>query len=901
MIDAARRRRGTRLPGPGRRPSLRAMPARQLSPTAAALLAALLLAVPATARADVPIYGDGLLSGFQDWSWGGIARDLASSAPTHSGSAAIHAEFTGGWSGLQLGNAYGVDASAADVLRFWIHGGTGGNQKILVYAGDANASVSAPVTPVAGAWTQVDIPLADLGMPRRLKYVYWFNNTNAAQAAFDVDDVGLVATGLPTPTPVPTGDGPPLAVDAGRDRRPIDPAIYGMNFADEDLAAELALPVRRWGGNATTRYDWRTDTSNRAADWYFENVPLANDHPEQLPGGSTTDRFVEQDRRTGTRTILTVPLIGWTPRARAYACGFGVAKYGAQASTDTWRPDCGNGVRPDGSDVTGNDPLDTSVAIEPAFVADWIAHLVGRFGPAAAGGVGLYELDNEPMLWPDTHRDVHPAPTSYDEIRDRTIAYAAAVKAADPGARTLGPAVWGWTAFFWSALDWSPGGAWWSAPQDRLAHGNVPFLRWYLQQMRAHEDATGERLLDYLDVHYYPQASGVALSPAGNAANQSLRLRSTRSLWDPTYVDESWIAQAVRLVPRLREWIDADYPGTRLAITEYNWGALGHANGALAEADVLGIFGREGVDLATLWDPPSAGDPGAFAFRMYLSYDGAGGRFGETSVHADSADPSRLAAYAAVRAADGALTIVVVNKGDAPLATTVTLAGFAAATTAGRWTWSAANVAAIERGEDLAVNGSAIAATFPPSSITMLVVTDADRTAACPPAPRDGCAAAAPGKASLSVRGGPLASRRSLDWKWSGAEAVEPGAFGDPVAADPFDLCLYAGGALALAARAPAGGTCGRKPCWAPGPGGFGYADAARTPLGIGRIVLKAGAAGRSRVSVGAKSALLPDPGLPLGAPIVAQLSRGAGEACWTSTFSTTRRSDAAQLKAISD
>ncbi|MEV7805445.1 hypothetical protein AB0O28_21095 [Microbispora sp. NPDC088329] len=32
--------------------------------------------------------------------------------------------------------------------------------------------------------------------------------------------------------------------------------------------------------------------------------------PSQLPDGSTADRFVEQDRRTGTDTILTVPLIG---------------------------------------------------------------------------------------------------------------------------------------------------------------------------------------------------------------------------------------------------------------------------------------------------------------------------------------------------------------------------------------------------------------------------------------------------------------------------------------------------------------------------------------------------------------------------------------------------------------
>ena len=88
----------------------------------------------------------------------------------------------------------------------------------------------------------------------------------------------------------------------------------------------------------------------------------------------------------------------------------------------------------------------------------------------------------------------------------------------------------------------------------------------------------------------------------------------------------------------MQEWVDANYPGTKLAITEYNWGGLEHINGALAQADVLGIFGREGLDLATLWGPPDDTEPGAYAFRMYRNYDGTGSGFGDTSVKAASAD-----------------------------------------------------------------------------------------------------------------------------------------------------------------------------------------------------------------------------------------------------------------------
>jgi len=51
------------------------------------------------------------------------------------------------------------------------------------------------------------------------------------------------------------------------------------------------------------------------------------------------------------------------------------------------------------SDITGNDPTDTSISISPDFDAAWIAHFISLYGSAAQGGVAYYDLDNEPMLW----------------------------------------------------------------------------------------------------------------------------------------------------------------------------------------------------------------------------------------------------------------------------------------------------------------------------------------------------------------------------------------------------------------------------------------------------------------------------------------------------------------------
>ena len=528
--------------------------------------------------------------------------------------------------------------------------------------------------------------------------------------------------------------GPALSVDASAARHAISDDIYGMNYAPEALAAELRLPVRRWGGNSTSRYNYQIDVHNTGSDYFFQNIPDGSG--TSLPNNSTANEFVQQDKRTGTRTMMTVPMMGWVPKRRLnnhpYDCGFKISAYGAQQSVDPFDVDCGNGVRTNGTKITGNLATDTSMVADPGFVTGWVNHLKALHGAASAGGVAYYNLDNEPALWNSTHRDVHPDPLTYDELRDRTYQYGAAVKAADPSAKTLGPAEWGWCNYFYSAADSSGCGP----GADRAAHGNQDLVPWYLQQMAAYEQANGVRILDYLDLHYYQQKPNsepeeIALAPAGTPATQARRLRTTKSLWDPTYTDESWIADLGmgpnRFIPRMKEWVASNYPGTKLAITEYNWGALDHINGALAQADVLGIFGREGLDLATIWDPPDTAEPGAFAFRMYRNYDGAGNGFGDTSVQASSANQDQLAIYAAQRTSDGALTLMVVNKvpatTSASLTSTINLTGFAAQSTAAvhRYTGGAS----IPRLADQAVGASGFSATFPASSITLFVLLPA--------------------------------------------------------------------------------------------------------------------------------------------------------------------------------
>lgn len=568
--------------------------------------------------------------------------------------------------------------------------------------------------------------------------------------------------------------GPAITVDTTTGRHAIDPHIYGMNFPDQALAEELRLPLSRWGGNATTRYNYKNDAYNAGSDWYFEDLHYNND-TSALPDGSQADKFVEQNRAAGSDTLMTVPMIGWTAAGRDDGCGFSIAEYGPQQGSDAqWRPDCGNGTSTDGTLITGNDPAETSTPAGPDFVKGWVQYLDGTYGNADSGGVRFYDLDNEPDLWHSTHRDVHPAGADYDELRDSTYATAAAVKDADPAAQTLGPVGWGLNSLIYSGLDQQvcseQGGSCWSNPPDRAAHGGVEFAPWYLQQMKAYDQEHGRRILDYFDEHIYPQQSGVSGS-ADDAATQALRLRSTRQLWDPSYVDESWINQPVQYIPRMRSLVDQNYPGTKLAISEYNWGALDHVDGGLAEADVLGIFGREGLDLATLWSPPAATDPGAFAFRMYLNYDGNGGTFGDTAVHAASADQDKLSVYAAERSSDHATTVMVVNKTTDDLAAPVSLtAGSAIPAAAQVYRYGQADPTAIEHAADQPLGGGSFTGTFPAYSITEYVIP-AGSTQVTPPS--------APGTPVASAIG---PDRVTLTWP-----AATPGT--SPLA----DYRVYAG------------------------------------------------------------------------------------------------------------
>lgn len=543
-----------------------------------------------------------------------------------------------------------------------------------------------------------------------------------------------------------------VSVDANASRHAISPGIYGFAFgATSDLGA-MNFTMNRDGGNGTSTYNWQINAANHDNDWYFESIL---DPPETA--GYDGDTFITNTRAAGVgaQALLTIPMINYIANlgpSGAMLWSFSIKKYGAQTGSDPYQPDAGNGISAaTGNPITGNNPLDANTPNSVAIQQAWAQHLINTWGLEANGGLKYYIMDNEPSLWNSTHRDIHPAAETYAEILNDYVNYAAAVRALDPNAVIVGPEEWGWWAMFLSGYDQKNGIS--ATGSDYNTHNQTYYYPWLLQQLYAHQQSTGKQLLNVLSVHYYPQE--LSNSNDDSLSGQLIRNQSTRVLWDPNYVDPSWLNEVginggiVSLIPTLQDWVNQYYPGLQTAITEYNWGDEANLNGATTQADVLGIFGREGLNLATRWTVPLNPSPTYLAMKIYRNYDGKLSTFGDTSVSAEVANPDYLSSFAAVRSSDGALTVMVINKQQGTTPVTVSLANFGTTGTAQAYQIASATQTAITQLGSVPIANNAITATLPSQSITLYVIP-AGKITSVPAAPTGLAATVASGAVTLT-------------------------------------------------------------------------------------------------------------------------------------------------------
>ncbi|HJT25757.1 MAG TPA: glycoside hydrolase family 44 protein, partial [bacterium] len=329
-------------------------------------------------------------------------------------------------------------------------------------------------------------------------------------------------------------------------------AIPAQTYGSDQTLAGVINPLYRQGGNRMTAYNWENNASNAGTDygpnhedWY--DVP-AGVTPPGMPATTLTD-FILGNNALGVDSLVTLQMAGYV--STNGSCNCNVTVTGAADTAGTyWKAVVFNGGPTTGSPNTSDNVV---------YMNEEMAYLLSQVGGAGSGGAKFYDLDNEPALWNSTHPMVHPSQPSCAEVSGKGITLAQVITTADPNAQILGPVAYGWSEYVnnQSASD---------SPTGLSPSYGVTYLCYYLQQFNNASTTAGRRLLHYLDLHWYPEATGpetisgsvTQIRILNNDTTYGVdvaRMQAPRSLWDPTYTESSWITWGtggpITLIPRL--------------------------------------------------------------------------------------------------------------------------------------------------------------------------------------------------------------------------------------------------------------------------------------------------------------------------------------------------------------
>ncbi len=429
-----------------------------------------------------------------------------------------------------------------------------------------------------------------------------------------------------------------VTVDMSAEGKAISPYIYGINqYGHQDDYKKVSINAVRQGGNRMTSYNWETNASNAGSDWKFSSDNnLSN---SDRPADCAQVLSAEGQKYGFDYKLTTLQLAGYVA-----ADMNGTVTEEESAPSARW-----NKV-----ELVKNAPFDETPDLDDGtvYMDEYVNYIINTLGDSkSATGIQGYSLDNEPALWANTHSRLHPQPVTIAELADKSITMAAAVKKLDPNAEIFGPSLYGYTAYDHLADD-DNSNEW---EEIKSANNYHWYLDCYLDQMKKASDEAGVRLLDVLDIHYYSESSRVGAED---------RVQSVRTLYEKGFVENSWIGQwcqeNVPILPTIKASIDKYYPGTKLGITEYNYGGADDASGVVAQAEALGCYADQEVYFATVWNGSGFILSG---INLYTNYDGKGGCFGDTLIPASTEDVSKASAYAAVnKDDDSTVTVMLTNK-----------------------------------------------------------------------------------------------------------------------------------------------------------------------------------------------------------------------------------------------
>jgi mannan endo-1,4-beta-mannosidase len=425
--------------------------------------------------------------------------------------------------------------------------------------------------------------------------------------------------------------------------RPISQYIYGMCNGGYDNAT-----IRRQGGNRMTGYNWENNASNAGNDYFHQNdnyLPWNMGIPSALydQPGIVTTAFHDSAQAHGAIDAVTLQMAGY------------VAKDKNGTTVETWEAAPGNRWVEVVNHKPGIFSLTPDVNDNYVYMDEYLNFLINQYGNAGTStGVKAYILDNEAALWTSTHPRLYGTTISATDHLLKSLALARTVRGMDANAWIFGPEAYGYSEYlnFQSAADWS-------VYSGQYSH----YLALYLDSMQQASAADGNRLLDVMTVHWYPDVyAGSIFSTDASPAIARERMQVPRSLWDSTYVENGWIGQwfseDLPILPKLKSLINTYYPGTKLGITEYDYGGDAHISGGIAQVEALGAFARTGTEYATKWGAFS--DYSLSAVQLFRDIAEP---FGNQYIYSASSDRAHSSAFGSMSGNDDSeLHLVVTNK-----------------------------------------------------------------------------------------------------------------------------------------------------------------------------------------------------------------------------------------------
>ena len=453
-----------------------------------------------------------------------------------------------------------------------------------------------------------------------------------------------------------------ITVDTQKGVKKISPYLYGRNIdkisdgtAETDTTEEAFISqmleagihfLRANNGNNATRYNWRHKMTVHP-DWY--NNVYSHDW------ANTAQKVL--GKMPGIDAMYAFQLTGFAASSTDYNFGDWNWKqeHGFYA-TQTLDLAGGGEVSEDGKTlVKAGDytlynmewPADSTVAIIP-YWRDELKFDMSRFQ--------YWSMDNEMEIWRGTHSDLD-LPVTGDFLVEHYIDVAKKARALWKDIKLTGPV----TANEWQ---WCHIGAYNDESRPKIDGKEYCWLEFFIKKIAETQKSSGERLLDVLDIHWYPSEK-----------DYESRVNWYRVLFDTTYYykggngvrcasgtcDWSDKDKGYRsyILTRINDWLDKYFGkghGITLGITETS---LIDENDpmvtALTYASFIGTMQDNGVEIFTPW---TWGDGMYETVHLFSRY---GHR---NRIESLSTNDSLVSAYSSITSKGDSLTVIFVNRAE---------------------------------------------------------------------------------------------------------------------------------------------------------------------------------------------------------------------------------------------